>query len=308
MIRGHLPTGLPPGTLLTFLLVSVLVPVSCESQDAVGKFAASSVAGLQRGTLVLRDMPASCQRSVQAQLPVDQFLFNDEMARSLRICTDHIHVTEVLAISSVLTAYFSALGELASSSASPSPAAQEAGRDAKAIQTAAPSGTAQPPGPSIQQAKGSVDQIAALLDDFATGRLRHKALKDALTKADPAVSELTQVLSRMVQEDYVNELLADERDKEANRFTRLAHSPDPKPAFGDLLTLNGQWVQISAHIDSRQAAAHSYIEALRQIRAGHATLARQFSLGKLKAKELDPALEPYASSLAELTTQIGMPF
>lgn len=308
--------------------------ISCASQDAVGKFAGSSVANLQKGDLVLSDMSDSCQRAVRAEQPIDEFSVDADTARSLQVCTDRIHTSGVLDISRVLIAYFSALGEVAASGTAAKPAAQEAKKSAAAIPAKSSAKAAEPAKRSgnagsqgsesappkisasatggtaaeLEQAKSSADEIANILDQLATEDLRHKAVKKALMQADPAVSQLTEMLEDIVQRDYLNELLVDEHDKEANRFTRLAKNPAPKPLFGDLLTLNGQWTQVTAGLDARTAAAHAYIEALRQIRNGHSALVRQAALGKLKPKDLSPAMAPYSASLSELDPQIGRPF
>lgn len=303
--------------LLTALLFAGL-HTSCGPDDAVGKFAGSSVSSLQKGDLVLSDMTASCQRTVQAQQPIDQFAVDPETAQSLQICVDHIHASSALDVSRVLVAYFSALGELASSGTAAKPAAQQAKQSAGAIPAKASAPAAKRDKPTepakaevvadLPDAGSAAGEIAKILDQFATENLRHKTIKRALASADPAVAQLTQTLEDTVQQDYVNELLGNERDKLANRFSRLAKNPEPKPAFGDLLTLNGQWVQVTAGLDARVAAAHAYIQALRQIRNGHAALVRQLSTGKLRPKDIGAALEPYAASLAELQPQIGRPF
>lgn len=299
------------------ILVATAVELSCVSDDAVGKFAGSSVGSLQKGDLVLGDMTGSCERAVRAGQPIDQYVLDGDTTRSLKVCSDQIHTKDVLAISKVLCAYFSALGELASSGASSKPAAMEASNGAKAIQMKpaametqkkGASTEAQPTAPDLQQAKSSADSIAQVLEELATERARQKALKNALTKADADVANLTQVLEEIVSQDYLNELLADERDKEANRFTRLANHPAPKPVFGDLLTLNAQWQQVSTGLDERTTAAHAYIDALQQIRNGHAALVRQAKMGKVRSRELSPTLAPYSESLAELEPQIGKPF
>jgi pyruvate/2-oxoglutarate dehydrogenase complex dihydrolipoamide acyltransferase (E2) component len=303
------------------VLLAILLPatlqLSCVSENAVGKFAASSVAALQKGDLVLGDMNGSCERAVRAQQPIGRFVLDDDTVYSLGICTDQIHTKDVLAISKVLIAYFSALGELASSGASSKPAAQEASKSASAIQTKpAAMEEHMKPAPmetksastDLQQAKSSATSIAKMLEELATEHLRQKALKNALTESDADVANLTQVLEDIVREDYLGELLTDERDKEANRFTRLANNPSPKPAFADLLTLNAQWEHVSKDLQERTAAAHAYIEALQQIRNGHAALVRQATIGKVQSKALDPALAPYSASLVELEPQIGRPF
>ena len=299
------------------VLIPITFEVSCVSEDAVGKFAGSSVASLQKGDLVLGDMNGSCERAVRAGQPIDQYALDADRTRSVKICSDEIHTKNVLAISKVLTAYFSALGELAGSGASSKPAAQEASKHAAAIQMKPPSmeahmkaapAEAKPAGPDFGQAKSSADSIAKVLDQLATERIRQKALKNAFTEADSAVANLVQVLEDIISQDYLKELLVDERDKESNRFTRLANNAAPKPVFGDLLTLNAQWQQVSIRLDERTAAAHAYIEALEQIRNGHAALVRQSKMGKVQSRELGPALAPYSESLVALEPQIGKPF
>ena len=121
------------------VLIPITFEVSCVSEDAVGKFAGSSVASLQKGDLVLGDMNGSCERAVRAGQPIDQYVLDADRTRSVKICSDEIHTKNVLAISKVLTAYFSALGELAGSGASSKPAAQEASKHAAAIQMKPPS-------------------------------------------------------------------------------------------------------------------------------------------------------------------------
>jgi hypothetical protein len=289
-----------PITLILAIVLPAAFELSCVSQDAVGAFAGSSVSGLQKGNLVLRDIAASCTRTVLAEQPFDQFVLTPESARSLQICADQIPTGQLLAVSKVLVAYFSALGELAASGTSSKATAQDAGKGADAMKEKT-SGT----GPaSAQQALSSASSLAKILDNLATQRLREKAIRNALTEADGAVANLTRTLGEAIAQDYVGQLLLDERNKEAIRLTRLANNPTPKPLFGDLLTLNSQWRQVSATLDARAAAAHFYIETLEQIRNGHAALVRQAQSTGLKSKELGPALAPYSASLAELEIQI----
>jgi hypothetical protein len=306
----------------TVLLISF--QLGCASQDAVGKFAGSSVSSLQKGDLVLSDMSDSCQRAVRAEQPIDEFSVDSDMAKSLQLCTERIHTSGVLDISRVLIAYFSSVGEVAASGTASKPAAQEAKKSAAAIPakssgnstdrsaagrpTKASAASQEGTAADLEQAKGAAGQIANILDQFATEGLRRKAVKNALLRADPAVAQLTQVLADIVQHNYLNELLVDEHDKQANHFTRLAKNPTPKPLFGDLLTLHAQWTQVTAGLDARTAAAHAYIEALRQIRNGHSALIRQMDVGRLKSKDLSPAMAPYSASLSELDPQIGRPF
>ncbi len=290
--------------LILAMVVPAALELSCVSQEAVGSFAGSSVAGLQKGDFVLRDMVASCTRTVRAEQLLDQFVLTPESARSLQICTDAIPSGQLLGVSKVLVAYFSALGELAASGTSSKAAAQDASKGADAMKAKA-SSTTNTAVQQLQEAQSSANSLAKILDNLATERLREKAIRNALTEADGAVANLTQMLEEAVAQDYVGQLLLDERNKDANRFKRLAENPAPKPVFSDLLTLNAQWTQVSAALDARAAAAHAYMEMLQQIRNGHAALVRQAHSTGIKSKELGPALAPYSASVAELETHVG---
>jgi hypothetical protein len=288
-----------------------------SSSKAVSKFAASAVVSLEQGAAIFQDMQDSCVRTKEAQRRIDEFVAFDADAR--QTCKTSVHQDQLGEASKVLTDYFSTLGELASAGASAAAmnAMQEDKSGAAGSKTSAAGSKAGATAVAAHETAGGIDfdalqtassALANLVASGVTNGVKERKLEGALGQANESVARITQALGNVVQNDYIDLLLVDERNKQAIRFQKYAENRTPPASLSDLLNLNMQWAQVTAAIEARRSSARAYVLALRKVRDGHAALLAQVKMHKTSDKDLEPVISTYWLALADLGPKIAKGF
>jgi hypothetical protein len=199
------------------------------------------------------------------------------------VCATFIpEVKELNDVSSVLSAYFRAIQELAAFDQSTvSGEAQKAGAGVSAVAIL-----------SVNQAD-SVAKLSGLITRVFTERYRQGQLRELLIAADPHVAVVSQALEDIVSKDYGS--LLDEEERAMNRrYQETGITTDS----ATVLLLNRAYREDLDELQRRRAAAGAYSSALRKARDGHHQLAG--SIARLNNKEIALTLEPYISELQTL--------
>jgi hypothetical protein len=200
------------------------------------------------------------------------------------VCTSFVpEVKELENVSSILSAYFRAMQELAAfDETKVSAQAEHAGEN---VGTAAIL--------SLNQAD-SVAKLSGLITRAVTQHYQRSKLAEFLRAADPHVAVISQALKTVIIKDYGS--LLDEEERAINRrYQGVSGTRDA----ATILLLNRAYAEDLDGLKRRKAEAKAYATALRQVQDGHHQLAS--SVGRLKNRELSLVLQPYISQLQALT-------
>ncbi len=124
-----------------------------------------------------------------------------------------------------------------------------------------------------------------------------------LTDADPHVQNVTAALQRVVTTDYIDDLLAKEKQSLHERYRDAARNEQSSAVT---LLLFANWNDEIQKLDDRKKAAGAYASALDKIREGHHELAS--NPARLTAKNLASAIDPYTNYLESLIPTIQKGF
>jgi len=285
--------------VLIVVTISALLFAGCTTPDAVSKFCASAATTLASAKPVFADMKASCMRAADSREAIGAFTAaaddkkNPTMVDAVASCNDIGKQGDgAAAAAAILSDYFSAINALASFGTA------KAGTDAGALATK--TGAALGANSAAQTAIGS---IVGDLASFLTSAYQLKKLEGDLTRVSKNISDVSDGLVKVIQNNYLDQLLADEEQKTAVRyreFYRSDFSPEAK------VMLDDRWRADEAAIQAKRASAQSLISALQALSKGFANLAS--NAHSLKAADLPGLLGPYVAQIQALIPQIQKAF
>jgi hypothetical protein len=268
---------------LAILLVLALGESGCDTPATISKFCTSTVAALQPGEALLDDLKASCIRELETQQDFGKFPIADPSAPE---CDAQGKRAEGLkAASKLLTAYFTALNNLASFDA------VKQAEDVNALVAKVNMS------PGLQKSAGAV---AGFLTRVATSGYRQSQLASDLVSVREDVRVVMDGLSEAIGSLYLPELNG-EAQKTSARYREyvIVH---PEAA----LPLDARWQTDRATFDAKRKAVQFYQEALAAVIKGNAELAAHAH--DLKAKDLSALLTSYSSQLDNLAPVIRKAF
>jgi hypothetical protein len=273
------------------ILVPALLLQSCTSPQAVASFSGNAEKTVAGGIALFADIHGSCVRRHTAVGPLRPNFFPAGLLAAstgsppeFPQCAAFASQGEALAkASEVLSAYFHTMQQLASfnSTTVSGPGEQAASSIALAS------------GLNYTQAD-SVSKLASLLTEAFTERYRQRDLVKVLSQADSSVAALTRAFEEIVVKDYEG-LLREEQQTLAAEYQAVADVKAP----ATILLLNRAYADDLNDLNRRKGAAEAYVQALRQVRDGHHTLATNARRG-FSGKELAAALQPYTDKLEGL--------
>lgn len=289
--------GRPSHLVIAIVLAFVLSVAGCVTTDAVSKFATQSSQALAQGQPIFEDLEASCIRAHLAEQAIpanvkDLFDTNDATtAAAAPDCTDYAAVQPgLLATLKVLTDYFTALSQLASTGAASTGknSSNDAGTAKTSNQTAKTTNL-------TTDALSAVASLSAFLGRVATSGYQEKHLVDDLKTTDNDVTIVANALSDIVKKRYEDhQLESEENDIQQANLTLLGKTDDSAVRA----LFRNQWREEVALIATKKAAADAFVKALDNIRDGHKALATETD--NLKAKDFPALIQPYTDSLSNL--------
>lgn len=283
--------------LLSLLTLCAFATLSCTSPQAVSTFAGDAQKTFDQGPALFRDLEASCVRRHRDAEPVVA-LYRPPVSSTPAAPPEEAAVCQAFApraealirASGVVSAYFKALEQLASfNTSSVSTDSEQAATNAATAAQLDPSQI------------DSVGKLAGIVMQAFTAHYQRRHLLEALRQADSALGSATQGFQTVVGTDYES-LLASERRALVSRYQEVGETGDR----ATVLLLNRAYSDDLQQLDRRKAAADAYVQALLEIREGHHQLA--LNAGRLGAKELSLAIEPYTSRLQTLLPRVQQAF
>src|ERR1039458_5895317 len=263
----------------------LLVLGSCATPDAVRQFVTTARDATVRFSPFVQDIADSCVRRKLAERPVTEIA--DTAGLATGACKEDFHLApDLLGSMNVLAGYLNALNSLASNGTVSYD--KEIDGFADKVQS-----TAKFPVPATDAVKG----LAKFLVDAVASGYQRKKLVDALKKADPHVTALTDTLGHIIGVEYVRDL-DNEADSLQNRYIDAMRSDQHNGAVA--LLLQRQWMRDLATLQQDRAAAIGYQKVLEKVRDGHKQLASR--AGQWSASELAKELVPYTASIQTLVT------
>jgi hypothetical protein len=267
------------------LMTLALVDCGCTTSAGIADFASQSQKAITLGAAILQDIQESCIRRHAADLPMTDFRNGpDTLQQKCAEFSDN--QKGLLAASTVLEEYFGAVSQLASTGSA------TIGADAKNAAAAA-GGIGRLSAPVAN----AVGELASLLARMAVEHYKHRELAADLIKANPHISTVTVNLATIVQQDYLDRLMAEERQALSRRYNSYLQD-NPNPVVNVLL--QERWINDQQRLSAKQFVAKAYIDALNQISQGHATLASH--VNDPSVKNLLGLMEPYTGTLAALNS------
>lgn len=281
----------------TFLL---LLP-GCVTNDAVSKFAGQSSQALAQGQPIFEDLQASCIRQHLAEqaIPEDvNKLFDTtdvKIAAADPACLDYAAVQPgLLAALKVLTDYFNALSQLASTGT-----ASSGKNSASDTSTAKSTNLTTKTTNFTAEVLSALTNLSAFLGQVATTAYREKELARDIRARDNDISIVTNALKQIVVERYENhQLVSEENSIQRADLDLLGKTSDP--AIRALY--RNQWRDAIAIITAKKSTADAFVKSLENIRDGHHALATH--AGSLRAKDLPALIQPYTDSLSKLVPSL----
>ncbi len=279
----------------SFSFIALLaIPLSCTPPQTVATFAGAANQAMDASTPVFRDLYDSCIRrhdDAAEMVPIYSVgaqSRSDPTESGAPACAVFAGERDALIkLSTVLSAYFQAMQQLAQFGASSvSPPAAEAGAGAA---TAASLSLAQ---------IDSVSKLSGLLLEAFTSGYQRGRLAALLKSADPHVAVITQGLEKIIGNDY-GSLLDEEERTLKRRYQRAGNTSDAAV----ILLLDRAYTEDLQKLQRRRTSANAFVQALREIRDGHSKLAD--NTAHLSAKKLGLALQPDISQLQGLASQLG---
>lgn len=263
----------------------------CATPDAVARFSSAAVATLTSATPVFEDMKQSCLREVNSRQKLGTFRLPSEDSAGCNELGAQAEGAKAAAL--VVAEYFGAINSLASFGTA------KAGGDAGDLvtRTSAAVGAGSP----AQTALGS---LAKVLVSAATAGYQTKSLEKDLTKVSGNVPPVVDALVKIIRDDYVGRVLAEEEKKLATRYRELAQVPGATAEV--LLLLDDRWRADEKALQAKRASAQSLTVALESMSKGFSALAA--SSHQLNAKEVPGLLGPYVTQIQTLIPQIQSAF
>jgi hypothetical protein len=268
---------------LAALMTLALFECGCTTTAGIADFASQSQKAITQGASILQDIQESCIRRHAADLPMTDFRTGPD-ALQQRCAEFSDNQKGLLAASTVLGEYFGAVSQLASTGSA------TIGADAKNAAAAA-GGMGRLSAPVAN----AVGELASLLARMAVEHYKHRQLAADLIKANPHISAVTANLATIVQQDYLDRLLAEERQGLTRRYQSYVQD-NPNPVVTVLL--QERWSNDQQRLAAKQSVAKAYIAALSEISQGHAALASH--VNDQSIKNLSGLMEPYTGTLAAL--------
>ena len=269
---------------------------SCAAPEAVSSFSASAQQALSGGPALFSDIHESCLRRqalrpsaplFPAFVPPGSKDAPPAGVPGAAVCARFAPQGQGLTkVSGVLADYFKAMQKLAGFQVSGVTAANEAGAE----------NAASAAGLDYTQVV-SIGKLANLVTRLVTEGYQRSQLLTGLTDADPEIQTITTGL------DTVAKLYIDSLNEEQQTITAEYQTAGGTKDRGMLLLLNRAYSEDLEQVTQKRAAATAYRDALRNIRDGHHTLARDAHY--MNAKELMKALQPYTSNLNGLIPSIS---
>jgi hypothetical protein len=277
----------------TAVAAAFLVPASgCVDLTAASKFASQSSQALTQGQAVLEDIEASCVRAHVAELPVPEDkrqLFDPDLtskATADPACVEYANLQPgELAVLKVLTDYFTALSELASTGTA------SAGKNASASAQTAKEKSHEP-----ENVLKAVQSLADFLGKVASEGYRERELDKAVRDRKDDVAAVIGGLKEIVQRYEDTSLKLEEKAMTDAAFDLLGKNDDRAVKA----LYRTQWESAMALIAQKKAAANAFIQALDTIQQGYNSLTST----SLKAKNLPGIIQPFTDSLGSLIPAI----
>ncbi len=282
--RGSLAAGL-------CIFLGTFGVLSCTPPTAIATFAGGADKAISQGAPIFADIHESCVRrqSDEARIVPDYPHADQDnpknAASAASVCASFVtEVKELESVSSILSAYFRAMQELAAFDQSKvSVQAKEAGQSA---------------GAAAVLSFNQIDSVAKLSDLITRAFTQHYQsgkLREFLGAADPHVAAISQALEKIVSTDYAGML--DEEERAINRrYQRVSGARDS----ATVLLLNRAYAADLNELRRRKTMADNYSKALEQVRDGHHQLSE--NAGHLSNKQIALALQPYISQLQALAS------
>ena len=285
--HSEMPAGASQKQILLLLALVVFGALSCSPPTSIAAFAGDADQAITAGAPIFADIYDSCVRrradeeSITPRFPSAGEKSGDATMESA--CGPFApEVKELESVSTVMSAYFRAMHDLAAfDEATPSGEAEQAGQH---FGTAAVLSATQ---------VDSIAKLSGLITRAVTGHYQRSKLGELLRAADPHIAVVSQALETILTKDYGS--LLDE-EKRALRRRYLEVSGTKEQAV--ILLLNRAYSEDLNELQRRRGAAKAYVETLKQAREGHHQLAS--AAGQLNGKETALALQPYISRLETL--------
>ena len=273
------------------LSLSIFGALSCAPPAAVATFAGGADKAIAAGTPIFADIHESCvRRQAEEEHIAPQYPHvgqNPTSAAGNSVCTSFAaEVQELESVSSVLSAYFRAIQELAAfDEANVSAQAEHAGEN---VGTAAVL--------SLNQAD-AVAKLSGLITRAVTGDYQRSKLREFLRTADPHVAAISQALETILTRDY-GSLLDEEERAIKRRYQQVSGTRE----IATVLLLNRAYTEDLNELKRRRRTAEAYVNVLKQARDGHHVLAS--GAERFNNKEISLVLEPYILQLEAFTPAI----
>jgi hypothetical protein len=281
--------------IMTMAVVILLLPASgCVDLTAVSKFTSQSSEALTQGKAVLEDIEASCVRSHIAEEPIPadkNQLFDPNLvsrAAADPACMDYAKVqTGELSVLQILTDYFTALSQLASTGTA------STGKNASSSAQTAKQTSSQP-----ENVLGAVSGLADFLGQVVANGYHERKLDQGITDRNDDVAAVISGLKDIVQNRYENDVLV----KEQQIITVAASDRVDGTTEKSIKALYRiQWQGAMDLITQKKVAADAFLKALDTIQQGHNALTKTTSP---KAKSVSSIIQPYTDSISSLIPSI----
>ena len=278
------PRGLGGWLIVTLLIISLS---SCAPPQSIATFAGTATITLDHGPPLFADLNGTCvRRHLLAQESAPSFLPGAAPLHQAAACSQFVTEGAALTkLSSVLSAYFSAIHQLAAfNTSNVSTIASSAAENAA---TAANWDSSQ---------VSSAAKLSTLITEAFTERYQSRHLSTYLREAQQPVADILHAFEDVIGKDYLGLLREEEQTLKA-RYQRVgdAHSA------AIILLLDRAYNQDLNELNARRQSAEAYVKALQQIEQGQAKLAENITRN---SKELTMSLEPYITELESLLPEI----
>jgi hypothetical protein len=273
------------------LVIGSLAFTACLPPSEVGRFAKSASEATAEFPPVAREMYASCVRfeGYKAQRITGWY---DNESRLLQCASRDTAVAGVLAANKVLSAYFSALAELADDRIIS--ADREIGGLAVIVKKS-----------GLEDAQ--VDAVAELtkyLTSTAIDTYRRGKIGDAVASQNGNVVLVTTGLRTIISRDYRQILNIEARAANDSYHAAVADNREREPLAAILVLKDRD--ERAAELRKKTEAIDAYVRALDAVRAGHQKLYEHRN--KLRAKVLAAELRGQAEELDRISRQLEKAF
>lgn len=274
-----------------WLSLIILGALSCAPPVSVATFAGNADKAITAGAPIFADIHESCvRRRAEEERIAPQYPHIGQKpaeAASESVCASFVaEVNELQDVSSLLSAYFRAMHELAAfDETNVSAQAEHAGENVGAAAVL-----------SLNQTD-AIAKLSGLITRAVTGHYQRSKLREFLRAADPHVTVVSQALEIVLTKDY-GSLLDEEERAIKRRYEEVSGAKE----MATVLLLNRAYLEDLNELKRRRGAAKAYAAVLKEARDGHHVLAG--FTGHLNNKEISLVLQPYISQLQTLMPSI----